>query len=90
MVRLLVPVCVTGSERCFTKDSGKKADVFVYVEDDLGHTVSLLNLTTQTSDMVSLSLNLIQSGLGALRRIFFLQKSEITREVGGWFQGPRL
>ena len=48
--------CVAGSERCFTKDSTKKADVFVYVEDDLGHTVSLLNLTTQTSDMVSLTL----------------------------------
>ena len=30
--------------------------------------------------------NLWDDPLGALQRIFFLQKSEITMEVGGWVQ----
>lgn len=47
-------VFVPGNGSCFSKASGKQAVVFVYAEDDHGHTVSLLNLTTQTNDMVLL------------------------------------
>ena len=44
---------VAGIGSCFTKASARQADVFVYAEDDHGHTVSLLNLTTQILDKVS-------------------------------------